>query len=304
MRPAAWSSRKRAGRDLARAARRSRGRSPRPRLPRSLGFEPEACRRRACSRSRRTAPMMRGRFHSRAQRRAMVRPAPAGAHPSLYDPSAPRGDRAGRARATSCAFCSPGSTSPTTPGSKARTRCLRRSPARRLRGAGEGLGDGILPARIKDYQPSWLDAQCLAGRTAWTRLTPPPPQRQRSRSPATPVGSTPIALIDRRRAPLWMALAPASGRSRARARAQAAARRPARAWRPVLRRARATPRIAASAARRGAGRTRGAGARGLRQLRRPQRAARAVEPAQVARRRANGADGCCRFDIESGGRWA
>ena len=31
----------------------------------------------------------------------------------------------------------------------------------------------ILPARLKGYEPSWLDAQCLAGRTAWARLTPP-----------------------------------------------------------------------------------------------------------------------------------
>jgi len=69
----------------------------------------------------------------------------------------------------------------------------------------------ILPARLKGYQPSWLDAQCLAGRTAWARLTPPPaPASGRARH-ATPVGATPIALIERRRAPLWMALAPLSG---------------------------------------------------------------------------------------------
>ena len=69
----------------------------------------------------------------------------------------------------------------------------------------------ILPARLKGYQPSWLDAQCLAGRTAWARLTPPPaPANGRARH-ATPVGATPIALIERRRAPLWMALAPLSG---------------------------------------------------------------------------------------------
>src|SRR5208282_4355073 len=67
----------------------------------------------------------------------------------------------------------------------------------------------ILPARLKGYEPSWLDAQCLAGRTAWARLTPPPAVNGRTRN-ATPVGATPIALIDRRRAPLWMALAPSS----------------------------------------------------------------------------------------------
>jgi ATP-dependent Lhr-like helicase len=67
----------------------------------------------------------------------------------------------------------------------------------------------ILPARLKDYEHSWLDAQCLAGRTSWARLTPPPAANGRTRN-ATPVGATPIALIDRRRAPLWMALAPSS----------------------------------------------------------------------------------------------
>jgi ATP-dependent helicase Lhr and Lhr-like helicase len=65
----------------------------------------------------------------------------------------------------------------------------------------------ILPARLKGYQASWLDAQCLAGRTAWARLTPPAPANGRARH-ATPVGATPIALVERRRAPLWMALAP------------------------------------------------------------------------------------------------
>ncbi len=68
----------------------------------------------------------------------------------------------------------------------------------------------ILPARLKDYEPSWLDAQCLAGRTAWARLTPPAGLNGGTRRP-TPVGATPIAFIDRRHAPLWMALAPANG---------------------------------------------------------------------------------------------
>jgi ATP-dependent helicase Lhr and Lhr-like helicase len=67
----------------------------------------------------------------------------------------------------------------------------------------------ILPARLKGYRASWLDAECLAGRTAWARLTPPPPANGRARH--APVGATPIALIERRRAPLWMALAPLSG---------------------------------------------------------------------------------------------
>ncbi len=79
----------------------------------------------------------------------------------------------------------------------------------------------ILPARLKGYQASWLDAECLAGRTAWARLTPPTAANGRARH-ATPVGSTPIALIERRRAPLWMALAPLSGAAPMSGRAEAA----------------------------------------------------------------------------------
>jgi ATP-dependent Lhr-like helicase len=78
----------------------------------------------------------------------------------------------------------------------------------------------ILPARIKGYQASWLDAQCLAGRTAWARLTPPAATSARARH-ATPVGATPIALIERRYAPLWMALAPMSGAAPLSGRAEA-----------------------------------------------------------------------------------
>jgi ATP-dependent Lhr-like helicase len=78
----------------------------------------------------------------------------------------------------------------------------------------------ILPARIKGYQASWLDAQCLAGRTSWARLTPPAPSNGRARH-VSPVGATPVALIERRRTPLWMALAPSSGEAPMSGRAQA-----------------------------------------------------------------------------------
>jgi ATP-dependent Lhr-like helicase len=77
----------------------------------------------------------------------------------------------------------------------------------------------ILPARLKGYQASWLDAECLAGRTAWARLTPPA-ANGRARH-ATPVGATPVALVERRRAPLWMALAPLSGATPLSGRAEA-----------------------------------------------------------------------------------
>ena len=65
----------------------------------------------------------------------------------------------------------------------------------------------ILSARLKGYQPSWLDAECHAGRIAWSRLTPPPPgERIRSRAP---VPATPIALLGRQQIPVWTSLAPA-----------------------------------------------------------------------------------------------
>ena len=78
----------------------------------------------------------------------------------------------------------------------------------------------ILSARVDGYQPSWLDAQCLAGRVAWARLAPP--ATREGRRPAAPVRSTPIALIERRRVGLWMTLAPAADAALVSPKAQAA----------------------------------------------------------------------------------
>jgi ATP-dependent Lhr-like helicase len=69
----------------------------------------------------------------------------------------------------------------------------------------------ILPARIKGYEPNWLDDQCLSGRLSWARLTPATggkdkDGKERERA-ASPVRTAPIALMERRAAPLWMALA-------------------------------------------------------------------------------------------------
>ena len=64
----------------------------------------------------------------------------------------------------------------------------------------------ILPARLTDYEPAWLDEQCLAGRLAWVRLRPPS-GRSNERGTA-PVRSTPIALLPRRQVPVWAALSP------------------------------------------------------------------------------------------------
>ncbi|HEX9627843.1 MAG TPA: DEAD/DEAH box helicase [Acidiferrobacterales bacterium] len=63
----------------------------------------------------------------------------------------------------------------------------------------------ILPARLADYDPQWLDGLCLAGRALWARLTPPKPAAGRERG-AAPVRSTPIALLPRRHVAMWRAL--------------------------------------------------------------------------------------------------
>jgi ATP-dependent Lhr-like helicase len=80
----------------------------------------------------------------------------------------------------------------------------------------------VLPARVADYDPRWLDELCLAGEVAWARLTPrpetpspetlssegPPPlartvspeaaaARHGHRGSATPSSATPLAIVTR-----------------------------------------------------------------------------------------------------------
>jgi ATP-dependent Lhr-like helicase len=62
----------------------------------------------------------------------------------------------------------------------------------------------ILPTRINEYDPAWLDEQCLAGRFVWTRLAR---RRAESAPAAGPVRGTPIALLGRRHLRAWTALA-------------------------------------------------------------------------------------------------
>jgi ATP-dependent Lhr-like helicase len=61
----------------------------------------------------------------------------------------------------------------------------------------------VLAARLNEYDPHWLDSLCLSGRALWARLTP-------SKSlGASPVRTTPIALVTRRHWSLWNSLAAA-----------------------------------------------------------------------------------------------
>jgi ATP-dependent Lhr-like helicase len=64
----------------------------------------------------------------------------------------------------------------------------------------------ILPARVNEYDPAWLDELSLAGRVVWTRLAAPRPNGDRAPSP---VRTTPIALLARRNLGVWTALADA-----------------------------------------------------------------------------------------------
>ena len=67
----------------------------------------------------------------------------------------------------------------------------------------------ILAARVKDYDPRWLDQLCFTGRFGWGRLSPPPSQKSRA---FPPLRSSPIALFTRENAAHWLQLA---GQSRA-----------------------------------------------------------------------------------------
>ncbi len=65
----------------------------------------------------------------------------------------------------------------------------------------------LLPARMAEYDPTWLDELCLAGRFLWTRLAPrvmaKPDEAPRG---ASPIAATPIVLLARPNAPQWSKL--------------------------------------------------------------------------------------------------
>jgi ATP-dependent Lhr-like helicase len=77
----------------------------------------------------------------------------------------------------------------------------------------------LLPSRLAEYDPAWLDALCLSGELVWARLTPPATPSQSSRAAAAengverargaaPVRNTPIALLRRKNFALWNSVFP------------------------------------------------------------------------------------------------
>jgi ATP-dependent helicase Lhr and Lhr-like helicase len=83
----------------------------------------------------------------------------------------------------------------------------------------------ILPMRITEYDPEWLDEHCRAGRFVWTRLAARgvhAADSERGRGPS-PIRSTPIVLLARRNLPPWSALADQSEPAHLSSRAEAVA---------------------------------------------------------------------------------
>src|SRR5436189_251030 len=67
----------------------------------------------------------------------------------------------------------------------------------------------VLPARLTDYDPLWLDGLCLSGEIAWGRLTATRSGEVGTRNRKVgPVRSTPIALFRRERGEIWRAGSP------------------------------------------------------------------------------------------------
>ena len=162
----------------------------------------------------------------------------------------------------------------------------------------------VLPARVADYDPLWLDGLCLSGEIAWGRLSPATPTGNGGHK-SGPIRTTPLALFRRERGEVWRAMPPeteASAACRCRTRrGRCSIARRARGV--VLRRPGERHRPAPHRGGERAGRARGVGARRLRQLRGAAGAARAFGAAEADRRlRRRGRS--APFGVETAGRWS
>ena len=247
---------------------------------------------------------MSGRFTPGARRPRMVRSRAARAHPSLHGEAAARRRSSPSRRRTSCASCCAGSTS--RPPSGGRGPDALDAVIAQLQGfeaPAAAWEAEILPARLDEYDFTWLDDLCLSGRAVWTRLTPPGATTT-SRG-GGPIRTTPIALLPRRAAPLWNRAGTTPRASRVTPSVARAARR-----RLHLREHGASffdeivdgTRLLRTQVEEALGELVALGPRHLRQLRRPARAADAVREAQALRRRRGHRRAL--FGIEDAGRWS
>ena len=75
----------------------------------------------------------------------------------------------------------------------------------------------ILPARIAEYEPVWLDEHCQAGRIVWTRIATRAGDAERG---AAPVRATPIALLSRKNVRIWASFTQPAERTQLTSKAQ------------------------------------------------------------------------------------
>ncbi len=71
----------------------------------------------------------------------------------------------------------------------------------------------LLPARVDDYEMSWLDELCRSGRIAWARLRPPATDDGRPAAGAS-LRAAPVLLLPRPTIATWTRLAPRPGAER------------------------------------------------------------------------------------------
>ncbi|MGI4859050.1 MAG: DEAD/DEAH box helicase [Janthinobacterium lividum] len=77
-----------------------------------------------------------------------------------------------------------------------------------FQGAAAAWEEDILPARVRDYERTWLDDLCRSGRLAWTRLSSRMRAGNGHGGAAQPVRGTPVVLLPRRRLDTWRGLLP------------------------------------------------------------------------------------------------
>ena len=155
--------------------------------------------RRGAREARRRRRRDAGRVHARRRGDRVVRSRAARAHSSLHGQAAAPGNRAGHdagLRALPVPLAA----------RRARTSSGR-GPTRSTRSSAQLQGfeapaaaweSEILPARLDDYDFTWLDDLCLSGRAVWTRLTPPAPTG--AAGGANVIRTTPVTLLPRRSA--------------------------------------------------------------------------------------------------------